>query len=1329
MMEEEQQDHVDSTLPPEWVLPELPQSHTPSLSTAEFEEIFGGSDEEENFPLSLGGLQGHMTLGDGAPKPNELLISSIEQSLALEPLRESSADDKVIIDTEEEHKMDVDIKNEVSCMDTTNEETIESNDNIIDESSNKVDSGVLVDDESMDHSNMNNEETPGVSRRSARIKAKEEDPLFGGISESKKEEEKDEVDEDEKSITHTLLEKDKEIYQSHEEGERNNGDNDSSDEDYGDDDSDDPDKLWCLCQQPHDDRFMICCDSCGEWYHGECVGISVTEGKRMEKTGQDYICAKCVDHEKEVKAERERHRSLRLAKREQIREKQLAEYREKRLSSLSEQQPSDEQDDLFQPDNLSDKEKTGLGKKKIRFKDVVKKSCIGPGCEKLAVRPCLYCSDECIERHCQFSLKKMSARGISTSSAITVYEPLTRKMLTGLSAPNEKALIPWIKEHKSWRVFVPSGKVLSTSKKQVKKTRKESDKDDQLPDSSTNRPTLDAEAMRGHARKALKQVLWSRCQSASDIDKSEDEVSHLADDIELKLYNLHNQDVNPKYRSKCRSLLFNLKDTKNQGLFKKLVLGELTSRQIVRMTPDQLASEELSEWREKTMKKELDMIKEVAIEAVQMSSSGTIRKMTYKGEVEIERPTEIDGPNDKADEVSSTTPEVPPGDVKTAIKPLTPVVRSDKEKLETNRLKDINIKESSNTVILPILTDTTSQHGSHVFDQNCDICLGKKPQEPSPKPIKSVDTSDSDVPSPDSRTVDSELMETEVTSPDPIHTSSSMSITPMTPLQPIWTGTLSMHGMEKFSAVAYPVSGQTDGIELHFPDELTIVGRIAHVQVWDYLDKLKSSLTKEILVLRFDRTDENKNAYLDLMDYFIHKHRYGVVQCYNFGRVKDMYLIPLPYDDDPPAQLLPFNGPGLPLNRRDTYLCVITRIKYQQPSTPDTPRQKKYRGRVQFRSSSTDISVPLPKRPHLQVEVGFDGSTPPPLSASIDENLSSPLEDVKTVPIKPMFYRDTDEIESVKTESEVKKSSQDIEKTSDISNSGIKSILSSLSDEKLKELASAMSTFNAPIEEQKNTLSNTTSGSEYYSTGVTKPISNQNNTKTGLSLDERLSATFGYRTDFQPFVSGPSGPHMLSNIDSTKSFESMDVHTHQHSNIDTHVYKNTGQNTSNYTSVAPVQNIYQQRRNPQQPTTTKQQQQTSQTQSQQQQPNTQSFYPQRSTDPRYHSQRAYEQSQYSSQYHSPTNQSSQQEGYPHQSSTYQQTNYPSRYHSGYDYQSSYDRRDVDSHYRHRGYDDRRIESRDYQHEHRSGGDNWRKDEYRGRDRYRWDDQRNDDDRR
>lgn len=31
-----------------------------------------------------------------------------------------------------------------------------------------------------------------------------------------------------------------------------------------------------------------------------------------------------------------------------------------------------------------------------------------------------------------------------------------------------------------------------------------------MPDSSTSKPTLDAEAIRGHAKKALKQVLTSR---------------------------------------------------------------------------------------------------------------------------------------------------------------------------------------------------------------------------------------------------------------------------------------------------------------------------------------------------------------------------------------------------------------------------------------------------------------------------------------------------------------------------------------------------------------------------------------------------------------------------------------------------------------------------------------------------------------------------------------------------------------------------------------------------------------------------------------------------
>lgn len=58
-----------------------------------------------------------------------------------------------------------------------------------------------------------------------------------------------------------------------------------------------------------------------------------------------------------------------------------------------------------------------------------------------------------------------------------------------------------------------------------------------------------------------------RCEDAADMnDLEQSNVESIANDIEEKLYNLH-QDINPKYKNKYRSLVFNLKDTKNQVSF------------------------------------------------------------------------------------------------------------------------------------------------------------------------------------------------------------------------------------------------------------------------------------------------------------------------------------------------------------------------------------------------------------------------------------------------------------------------------------------------------------------------------------------------------------------------------------------------------------------------------------------------------------------------------------------------------------------------------------------------------------------------------------------
>lgn len=88
----------------------------------------------------------------------------------------------------------------------------------------------------------------------------------------------------------------------------------------------DPNALYCICRQKHNKRyfvflhfhlqmheillnvgfiasgckgslffrFMICCDRCEEWFHGECVGITEARGRLMERNGEDYVCPNCT---------------------------------------------------------------------------------------------------------------------------------------------------------------------------------------------------------------------------------------------------------------------------------------------------------------------------------------------------------------------------------------------------------------------------------------------------------------------------------------------------------------------------------------------------------------------------------------------------------------------------------------------------------------------------------------------------------------------------------------------------------------------------------------------------------------------------------------------------------------------------------------------------------------------------------------------------------------------------------------------------------------------------------------------------------------------------
>uniref|UniRef100_A0A1A8QB81 CXXC-type zinc finger protein 1 n=3 Tax=Nothobranchius rachovii TaxID=451742 RepID=A0A1A8QB81_9TELE len=51
--------------------------------------------------------------------------------------------------------------------------------------------------------------------------------------------------------------------------------------------------VYCICRKPDINCFMIGCDSCTEWYHGNCVGVS----ERAAKAIRVWFCPSCRDRD------------------------------------------------------------------------------------------------------------------------------------------------------------------------------------------------------------------------------------------------------------------------------------------------------------------------------------------------------------------------------------------------------------------------------------------------------------------------------------------------------------------------------------------------------------------------------------------------------------------------------------------------------------------------------------------------------------------------------------------------------------------------------------------------------------------------------------------------------------------------------------------------------------------------------------------------------------------------------------------------------------------------------------------------------------------------
>ncbi|KAI8623399.1 hypothetical protein F5Y19DRAFT_468554 [Xylariaceae sp. FL1651] len=71
---------------------------------------------------------------------------------------------------------------------------------------------------------------------------------------------------------------------------KNGGGEGNENESSSDDETDNG--PYCICRGPDDHRWMISCDVCEDWFHGECVNLAKETG---EKLVERFVCPNCTD--------------------------------------------------------------------------------------------------------------------------------------------------------------------------------------------------------------------------------------------------------------------------------------------------------------------------------------------------------------------------------------------------------------------------------------------------------------------------------------------------------------------------------------------------------------------------------------------------------------------------------------------------------------------------------------------------------------------------------------------------------------------------------------------------------------------------------------------------------------------------------------------------------------------------------------------------------------------------------------------------------------------------------------------------------------------------
>ncbi|XP_077301187.1 CXXC-type zinc finger protein 1-like isoform X2 [Arctopsyche grandis] len=96
-------------------------------------------------------------------------------------------------------------------------------------------------------------------------------------------------------------------------------------------------QAYCICRTSDSSRFMIGCDACEEWYHGDCINITEREARYIRQ----YYCERCRQEDPSLTTRFKPRKRERDDRDRDERKKKRKEHSENRIQQISDSSPEE----------------------------------------------------------------------------------------------------------------------------------------------------------------------------------------------------------------------------------------------------------------------------------------------------------------------------------------------------------------------------------------------------------------------------------------------------------------------------------------------------------------------------------------------------------------------------------------------------------------------------------------------------------------------------------------------------------------------------------------------------------------------------------------------------------------------------------------------------------------------------------------------------------------------------------------------------------------------------------------------------------------------------